>query len=54
MGLFIIYFKGSQVEMFKKSYVLQSLKIVHIIAKSEDPDEMQQTGIDILDVLYAS
>ena len=40
MGLFIIYFKGSQVE-YSTNYVLQSPKIVFIIANSAGPDEMQ-------------
>ena len=42
MGLFIICFKGSQVD-FTNKCVLQSLNIAFIIANSADPDEMQQT-----------
>ena len=42
MGLFIICFKGSQVD-FPNRCVLQSLNIIFIIANSADPDEMQQT-----------
>ena len=40
MGLFIIYFKGTQVK-FSNDYVFQSLKKVFIIANSAGPDEMQ-------------
>ena len=41
MGVFIIYFKGSQVEIFKKDvHFSPCLKIVFILANSEDPDEM--------------
>ena len=40
MGLCIIHFKGSQVEISKKKYVFQSLTIVFILAKSAGPDEM--------------
>ena len=42
MGLFAIYFKGSHVEIYFQvcSYVLQSLKIVFMIANSAGPDEM--------------
>ena len=39
MGLSIIYFKGSQVEI-SNNYVLQSLKIIFILANSADTDEM--------------
>ena len=40
MGLFIICFKGSQVD-FPNKHVLQSLNIAFIIANSADPDEMK-------------
>ena len=42
MGLFAIYFKGSQVEIYFQvcSYVLQSLKIVFMIANSAGPDKL--------------
>ena len=40
MGLFNIYFKGSQIE-YSSHYVPQSLKIVFILAYSTSPDEMQ-------------
>ena len=42
LGLCIICFKGSQVDLSNKS-VLQSLNIPFIITKGADPDEMQQT-----------
>ena len=51
MGLSIIYFKGSQIEIFKK-YALQSIKIVFILAKivfilanSAGPDEMPHVAV---------
>ena len=44
MGLFIICFKGSQLD-FPKKCVLQSLNIAFIIANSADPDEIQQTTL---------
>ena len=40
MALPIVYFKGSQVEFFLNCFFL-SLKIVLILANSDDPDEMQ-------------
>ena len=40
IGLFIICFKGSQVD-FPNKCVHQSLNIAFIIANSADPDEMQ-------------
>ena len=42
MGLFIICFKGSQVD-YPNKCVLQSLNITFIIANRADADEMQQT-----------
>ena len=40
MGLHIVYFKGSQVELLNYDVFL-SLKLVLILANSADPDEMQ-------------
>ena len=41
MGLSVIYLKWSQVKLFKIiNYELQSLKILFILANSEDSDEM--------------
>ena len=44
MVLSIMCFKGSQID-FPNKYVLQSLKIVFIIANSAGPDEMQITKL---------
>ena len=54
MGLSIICFKGSQVDLPNKC-VLQSLNIALIIANSADPDERQQTilsGVSSIQRVY--
>ena len=50
MGLPILYFKGSQVEVFTNNDVFLSLKVVLIWANSADPDEMQLFAAFYLDL----